>query len=105
MRRLRFELEAVEEIEQAAEWYEERRPGLARRFLGEIERAQLKVAERPASYPRIDAPSPDLVIRRALLSRFPYALVFLDRDEEVRILAVAHTKQRPGYWLNRLRYT
>lgn len=104
MRTLRLELEAVEEMEEAAEWYEERRPGLARHFLDEIEQLQGRIVERPASYPRLDVPSSDLVIRRALLSRFPYAVVFLDREDEIRILAIAHTKRRPGYWLNRLRY-
>ncbi len=37
-----------------------------------------------------------LEIRRALLARFPYALVFLVREDEVRVLAVAHAKRRPG---------
>ncbi len=105
MKILCFELEAVDEMEEAAGWYEKRQRGLGRRFLNEIERIQKAVVERPASFPRLDLPASDLVIRRALLSRFPFALVFLDREEEVRILAVAHTKRRPGYWLNRLRYT
>jgi len=100
---LRLELEAVNEMEEAARWYEKRQPGLAARFLDEIERLQKTVVERPASYPRLDLPLADLEIRRALLSRFPYALVFLDREDEIRILAIAHTKRRPGYWLNRLR--
>ncbi|MCP4594404.1 MAG: hypothetical protein GY842_27045 [bacterium] len=41
-------------------------------------------------------------VRRASLSRFPYALVFIELDEEIRVLAVAHDKRRPGYWLDRL---
>ncbi len=104
MKILRLELEAVDEMEEAAGWYERRQRGLSARFLDEIERLQVKIAERPASYPRLDLPVSDLVVRRALLTRFPFALVFLDRENEVRVLAVAHTKRRPGYWLNRLRY-
>lgn len=91
-------------MEEAAGWYERRQRGLAARFLNEIEHLQERIVERPAAYPRLDLPSSDLVVRRALLSRFPFALVFLDREDEIRILAVAHTKRRPGYWLNRLRY-
>jgi hypothetical protein len=55
-----------------------------------------------ASFPRlVDLPA-DLVIRRVLLPRFPYAVVFMDLGREVRVLAVAHAKRRPGYWLNRI---
>jgi toxin ParE1/3/4 len=104
VKHLSFELEAVTEMEAAAEWYERRQRGLARRFLDEIERIQEAIVERPASFPRLDLPSVHLSIRRALLYRFPYALVFLDRENDVRVLAVAHTKRRPSYWLNRLRY-
>jgi len=38
-----------------------------------------------------------------LLARFPYALVFLVREDQVRVLAAAHAKRRPGYWLSRVR--
>lgn len=44
----------------------------------------------------------DLVIRRALLPRFPYAVVFMDLGAEIRVLAAAHARRRPGYWLNRV---
>ena len=32
-----------------------------------------------------------------------YALVFLVQEDEVRVLAVAHAKRRPKYWLSRVR--
>lgn len=44
----------------------------------------------------------DLIIRRALLPRFPYAVVFIDLGAEIRILALAHAKRQPGYWLDRV---
>ncbi len=47
----------------------------------------------------------DLEVRRALLPRFPYALVFLELQTEIRVLAVAHAKRHPDYWLNRLQAT
>lgn len=34
---------------------------------------------------------------------FPYAIVYVDEPEHVLILAVAHFKRRPGYWLHRLK--
>jgi hypothetical protein len=44
----------------------------------------------------------DLLIRRALLPRFPYAAMFMDLGEHIRVLAVAHAKWQPGYWLGRI---
>lgn len=44
----------------------------------------------------------DLEIRRALMVRYPYALVFFELKDEIRIIAVAHDKRRPNYWLYRL---
>lgn len=56
----------------------------------------------PASFPRLLNMPADLVIRRARLPRFPYAVIFMDLGTEIRVLAVAHAKRRPGYWLDRV---
>ncbi len=40
--------------------------------------------------------------RRVVLQRFPFFIVFLDWQEEIYIVAVAHTKRRPGYWKGRV---
>ncbi len=96
--------EALEEMAEAALWYEEQREGLSAEFLIEVHRVMDQIRERPASFPRLrDVPN-DLVIRRALLTRFPFGLVFIaPREGELRVIAVAHTKRRPGYWLHRVR--
>jgi len=44
-----------------------------------------------------------LEVRRALMSVFPYALIFLELKREIRVIAVAHTSRRPGYWIYRVR--
>jgi hypothetical protein len=44
----------------------------------------------------------DLAIRRARLPRFQYAVIFMDLGTEIRVLAVAHAKRRPGHWLDRV---
>jgi toxin ParE1/3/4 len=72
-------------------------------LLDEIDATLPLIGSRPQSYPRLQDVSAAHEIRRALLARFPYAIVFLVRPEEVRVLAVAHAKRRPGYWLSRIR--
>jgi len=102
VKQVRLAPEAVEEIADAAAWYESRQSGLASKLFEEIERAMVLVGARPVSFPRLLDISPELDIRRAMLPRFPYALVFLALGDEIRILAVAHAKREPGYWLNRI---
>ena len=97
--------EAVLELAEAAAWYETRQHGLAIRFLQEIDHTQRTIQLRPLSFPKLATISIDLEIRRALLPRFPYALVFIELQAETRILAVAHLKRHPDYWLNRLQGT
>jgi hypothetical protein len=54
---------------------------------------------RSSSFPRLLATSSELNFRRALLPRFPYASVFVQLPSEIRIVAVAHLKRRPGIGL------
>jgi len=99
---VRFAPEVPDELAAAVLWYEARRQGLGREFLDEVQATLPLVDERPRSFPRLQAVDATLEIRRALLARFPYALVFLVREDEVRVLAVAHARRRPGYWLSRV---
>jgi plasmid stabilization system protein ParE len=100
---VRLAPEAVDELAEAAGWYRDRRPGLESEFLAEMERVLSLIESFQASFPRLlDLPA-DLEIRRALLPRFPYAVVFIDLGPEVRVLAVAHTRRQPGYWLDRVK--
>lgn len=36
--------------------------------------------------------------RRYLLRRFPYGVIYQIAGEELRVIAVAHHRRRPGYW-------
>ena len=40
--------------------------------------------------------------RRVLTNRFPYAVIYVERDTDLFVIAVAHTSRRPGYWKERL---
>ena len=93
--------EAGEELDYAARWYEERRSGLGHRFLASVD-ATLNKIER---FPRAGAPVPevprDLAVRQAPIKGFPYHVVYLETADIIHILAFAHDKRRPAYWLPR----
>jgi len=39
--------------------------------------------------------------RRYLLRRFPYSVIYQVTSDELRVIAVAHHRRRPGYWTGR----
>lgn len=86
---------ASEEFAAAVQWYEEQRPGLGAEFYDAV----VDTADRIETHPEIGTPaSPDQRIRRVLVRRFPYQVVYRLLLDEIVIIAVAHLKRRPGYW-------
>jgi plasmid stabilization system protein ParE len=63
-----------------------------------VENAVNQVVEFPKAAPFVWGE-----VRGKVVSRFPYTLMYRVDDEVVVILAVAHQKQRPEYWVDRLR--
>lgn len=63
----------------------------------EVERAVERALRFPEGAPMLDAP-----VRRAILRRFPYSVLYYVRTGEVVIVAVMHHKRQPGYWEDRL---
>lgn len=102
MKPLELAPEASAELLEAAAWYERRQRGLAARLMAEFESTAARMCEMPGSFPRLlDVPE-DLVIRRALLTRFPFGAVFMELPSSIRVIAFAHAKRRPNYWLDRV---
>ena len=101
---MRVELhpDARAELRAAALWYEERRFGLGDEFIDEVSLTLTRIAAMPASFPVWPGTSTATVgIRRALISRFPYAIAFELNSAHILVLAIPHSKRRPLYWLAR----
>ncbi|MEQ1758563.1 MAG: type II toxin-antitoxin system RelE/ParE family toxin [Vicinamibacterales bacterium] len=84
------------ELNEAAEYYEREHSGLGATFVAEVERSTTTILEHPEASPIVGG-----TIRRKLLRRFPYALLYRVRAERVRVLAIMNLKRRPGYWVGR----
>ena len=87
---------AEEEMNEAAEYYELQVPGLGQAFLQEIEHSTDLIRFEPESSPRIHK-----VVRKKVLRRFPYNILYTVKDDIVTILAIASQSRRPFYWRNR----
>lgn len=91
----------VAELE-AAIWYETQRQQLGDEFLVELDAAIKRIHNEPGSFAALESYSGPGDVRRCLLKRFPYVVVFLNRPEEVLVVAISHVRRRPFYWLERL---
>lgn len=75
------------------------RPGLGVEFVDAIERTVVRVREMPSSFVLIMKQPP---VRRALVRKFPYAVVFIAHEDAIHVLAYTHVKRRPLYWAHRI---
>jgi plasmid stabilization system protein ParE len=55
----------------------------------------------PQAAPLVEGVSDELWVRRVSIRRFPYFVAYLVVDEAVVVLAVAHERRRPRYWIDR----
>ena len=74
MRAVRLSPNAVDVLAETAAWYRAGRPGLESEVLTEFEQIVLLIEGSAAAFPRLHDLPPDLVMRRALLPRFPPAV-------------------------------
>jgi plasmid stabilization system protein ParE len=95
--RLEFHPEAEEEFLDAVSFYESLVPGLGQRFNSEVQTA----AARLLAFPEIGPPL-EASLRKLVLERFPYCLIYSFSTEVVHIVAVAHERRKPGYWQERV---
>lgn len=92
---VRLHPDAAAELDDAALWYEQEQSGLGGAFLSEVSRAIATIEGAPAAWTLFRK---SRRIRRFLLTRFPYALLYRADVDAIVIVAVAHTKRLPGYW-------
>jgi len=93
---VRFLRPAEQEMLAAARYYELQAPGLGDDFLDKIDAAVRDIGTNPSRWPIIRSD-----IRRRLIHRFPYALLYRVDPDEVVVQATMHLHRRPDYWMDR----
>ena len=95
MKPVRFSMLASQELEDAIRYYEIESPGLGMKFRSEVRKAVRRIAKYPSAWSveRGD-------VRKCLLHKFPYKLLYAIEPDHVIILAVAHQHRRPDYWVD-----
>jgi hypothetical protein len=88
---------AIQEYREAREWYAQRSSQAVGQFIAAVDHAVDRIRAAGDSLAVLSGKYRSIRVRK-----FPFTLVFFARTErEMRVVAVAHTSRRPGYWRRR----
>lgn len=87
--RRRFKVDLV----AGFDWYEEQRPGLGEHFLSAVQSTLKSVETHPEIFVSVHGE-----VRRAIVSRFPFAIFYLVEPKRVVVLRLLHTARDPNLW-------
>jgi len=88
--------EASEELEACVSYYNSQRSNLGTEFLAEFERTAERILKLPNAARMVGED-----IRSKPIHRFPFYVLYRSLEDEITIVAVAHRRRRPRYWLDR----
>lgn len=64
--------------------------------MDELDSAVNSIVEAPERWPALENGR-----RRYVMRRFPFVIWYRIRETDIRVLAIANARRRPGYWHNR----
>ena len=96
MKTAHFLSPAEREMAQAAQYYNSRVPNLGTEFLHEVKKAVKRLEADPEAAQKVRGD-----VRRRLIRRFPFGILYRVDPEEIVILAVMHLGRHPDYWHGR----
>jgi toxin ParE1/3/4 len=90
------------EFREITIWYRDREGRVAARFTAEARRVLALIERVPQIGSRVsgvEEPS----VREMSMRKFPYRVVFADLGDHIHVLAFAHKRRGPEYFVERLR--
>jgi ParE toxin of type II toxin-antitoxin system, parDE len=92
-----FHPEAADEYEEAVVYYEDCQTGLGKQLTQEIDASINLILAFPKAWTTLNGE-----IKRILVRRFPFGLLYILRNDEIYILAVMNLNRKPNYWKERV---
>lgn len=92
-----FHPEAEAEFIFAVEYYEKCEKGLGYDFALEVQASVKRILSHPKAWQVIDTN-----IRRCLVNRFPFGILYAHEKNEIYIVALMHLHRDPDYWKHRI---
>ena len=90
---IRFTSVAETELKEAMEFYEAAQSGLGAEFVTEVEATTRLIEAHPLAWTSISSRT-----RRCRTHRFPYALFYQVRTDELLVVSVADLRRDPKRW-------
>ncbi|MFT3873844.1 MAG: type II toxin-antitoxin system RelE/ParE family toxin [Nocardioides sp.] len=97
-----FHPEARVEFFAEIDWYDAREVGLGDRFEAGVLLAVDDSVDSPDAWPPWPGWNPPPVVRSKQVQGFPFRVVYFVEHDLLKVVAVAHSKRRPGYWRDRV---
>ena len=97
MNKILFHELAGKELLDARDYYDDMIFGLGKKFVVEIERCLSIIKSNPLAYPIIREN-----VRKAVVIKFPFSILYRVDENAIYILAVMHQKRKPRYWAERI---
>lgn len=94
--KITFHPDAEAELNEAIRYYEEIETGLGFDLAIEVQSTVERIALFADAWPVIENN-----IRRSLVRRFPYGVLYSKENDSIHVLAVMHLHREPEYWKNR----
>ena len=88
---------AADEYDEAIDYYEDCQTGLGKQLTQEIDASIKLILAFPTAWTLLEGE-----IRRILIRRFPFGLLYISRNDEIYILAVMNLNRNPNYWKERV---
>jgi plasmid stabilization system protein ParE len=88
---IRFTPDADAELAEARQWYAHQREDLDLEFMDSVDEALTRVVRNPSLYPIVYRN-----LRCAVVRRFPFAVFYEVREDEIQVVAVFHSRRDPG---------
>jgi plasmid stabilization system protein ParE len=89
--------EARAEFDAATDWYELQRPGLGVDFVARVREVLRRIAANPRLHGVVYQD-----VRKAVVTRFPYIVLYREEPGEVVVVSVFHTSRDPSVWQSRV---
>lgn len=91
-----FHPDAEHELNASIDYFQECKEGLGLEFAHEVQNTVQRILKYPTAWQKLHGN-----IRRCLTNRFPFGVIYFQRNDEIIILAIMQLNRKPNYWKDR----
>jgi plasmid stabilization system protein ParE len=89
--------DAQQDLDDAYQWYQEQNHGLGQEFIRCVDAKLSEISRNPLHHQIVYNDR----VHRALTSRFPFSIYFVNEEETITVFAILHQRRSPESWKTR----